>query len=152
MSAVAVSSSAKEAPSSESFELTDAQKALIRKSFDRLAPAADLVATLFFMRLFDVKPKLRDQFPGPIKPQAKLLANTLRIAVLSLNSQHSFKPTLRLLGASLRQNGIEARAYSTMQKALIWSFDKSLEKEFTYATKRAWTVFLSQMTSVMALP
>ncbi len=150
MSALAFTAPPVEITDGGEFSLNEPQKILIRSSYQRMEPAAELIATLFFMRLFDQDESLRSQFKGPIKGHAKKLAELMKLSVLSLNQQQNFKPTLKLLGARFRQQGIGADAYSTMAQAMIWSFEKSLEKEFTYGTRRAWTVFLSQMTSVMA--
>jgi hemoglobin-like flavoprotein len=151
MSVLAVSSaSSQAAAASPAFSLTQSQKTLIRRSYRRLEPAAELVGTLFFMRLFESEPEMRGYFEGPIKPHAKRMAETLRLAVGALNRPHILKPTLKLLGASFRQKGMRPEDFGNLSAALIWSFDKSLEAEFTYSTKRAWIAYLDQAMNVMA--
>ena len=49
------------APSSET-QLSAEQKRLIRVSFLRIEPAVDLVAQLFFLKLFRLDPSLRKKF------------------------------------------------------------------------------------------
>ena len=148
MSALALSSTVTEVDFSE-FSLSTAEPELVRASFNRLEPASELVGILFFLRLFDIDPKLREQFEGPIKPHAIKMMATLRLAVVSLKQRQGAKSALRLLGTRLRQKGMKADDYTTMADALIWTLEKSLEDEFTYSVRRAWKVYLSQITSVM---
>ena len=52
-------------------QLTAEQKRLIRVSFLRIEPALDLVAQLFFLKLFRLDPSLRKKFSGPVEIQAR---------------------------------------------------------------------------------
>lgn len=149
MSALALSSTVTEVDFSE-FSLSTSERELVRASFKRLEPASELVGILFFLRLFDVDPKMRRYFEGPIKPHAVSMMGTLRLAVLSLKQRQGAKSALRLLGTRLRQKGLRTDDYTTMADALIWTLDKSLQDEFTHSVRRAWKVYLSQITSVMA--
>ena len=64
---------AKSAPSKD-IQLTSGQKRLILNSFFRVEPALDLVAQLFFLKLFRLDPGLRKKFDGPVEMQAKKFA------------------------------------------------------------------------------
>ncbi|MEG6508169.1 globin domain-containing protein [Methyloligella sp. 2.7D] len=143
------------APPEEIFEYGDTslskkQKARIRDTFNRLSPASELVGTLFFLRLFDIDPSLRDQFGGAIKPQARRMMAVMKLAVLSINTPENFEPTLRLIGARYRDKGLDSSAYITMAEAMLWTLEKSLQGEFGAADKRAWAVFLTNMSKAFA--
>ena len=139
---------ARKVPSSET-QLTAKQKALIRLSFLRIEPALDLVAQLFFLKLFRLDPTLRKKFAGPVEVQARKFAAGAKLAMISLGHEDGLAPTLKLLGARHRQMGIRMRHYRTMSRAVVWTLERSLDKEFDRDTKDAWNTLLAYFTKVM---
>ena len=137
------------APSSD-IKLTAEQKRLIRVSFLRIEPALDLVAQLFFLKLFRLDPSLRKKFSGPVEIQARKFAAGAKLAMISLGHEDGLAPTLKLLGARHRQLGIRSRHYRTMSRALVWTLERSLDKNFDRDTKDAWNTLLAYFTHVMA--
>lgn len=131
-------------------QLTAEQKRLIRVSFLRVEPALDLVAQLFFLKLFRLDPSLRKKFDGPIEVQAKKFAAGAKLAMISLGHEDGLAPTLKLLGTRHRQMGIRTRHYRTISRALVWTLERSLDKAFDRDTKDAWNTLLAQFTKVMA--
>jgi len=131
-------------------QLTAEQKRLIRLSFLRVEPALDLVAQLFFLKLFRLDPSLRKKFTGPVEVQARKFAAGAKLAMISLGHEDGLAPTLKLLGARHRQIGIRSRHYRTMSRALVWTLERSLEKSFDRDTKDAWNTLLAYFTKVMA--
>ncbi len=126
------------------------QKQLIRKSFSRIEPALDLVAQLFFLKLFRLDPALRETFSGPVDVQARKFAAGAKLAMISLGSEDGLAPTLKLLGARHRQMGIRKRHYRTMSRALVWTLERSLVKAFDRDTKDAWNAMLARFTTMMS--
>ena len=137
------------APASPEIPLTAKQKKLIRESFQRVEPARDLVAQLFFLKLFRLDPSLRKRFDGPIETQARKFAAGMKLMIVSLGQEDGLIPTLKLLGARHRQLGIKPRYYRTMAQALIWTLEQSLEDEFGRETKEAWNTLLRHLTRVL---
>jgi hemoglobin-like flavoprotein len=131
-------------------DLTTAQKKRILNSFFRLEPALDLVAQLFFLKLFRLDPGLRKKFDGPVEMQARKFSAGAKLAMISLGHEDGLAPTLKLLGSRHRQMGIRTRHYRTMSRALIWTLERSLEKSFDRDTREAWNTMLSQFTKVMS--
>ena len=116
----------------------------------RLEPALDLVAQLFFLKLFRLDPGLRKKFDGPVEMQARKFSAGAKLAMISLGHEDGLAPTLKLLGSRHRQMGIRTRHYRTMSRALIWTLERSLEKSFDRDTREAWNTMLSQFTKVMS--
>jgi hemoglobin-like flavoprotein len=137
-------------PSKET-ELSVEQKQLIRKSFLKVEPALDLVAQLFFLKLFRLDPNLRKRFSGPVEVQARKFAAAAKLAMISLGHEDGLASTLKLLGARHRQMGIRTRHYRTMSRALAWTLERSLDKAFDRDTKRAWNTLLTYFTRTMSV-
>ena len=135
---------------SNDLHLTTEQKRLILNNYVRLEPALDLVAQLFFLKLFRLDPGLRKKFDGPVEMQAKKFSAGARLAMISLGHEDGLAPTLKLLGTRHRQLGIRARHYRTVSRALVWTLERSLDKSFDRDTRDAWNTMLSQFTKLMA--
>ena len=131
-------------------ELTAVQKQLIRRSFLKVEPALDLVAQLFFLKLFRLDSSLRKKFSGPVEVQARKFAAGAKLAMISLGHEDGLAPTLKLLGTSHRQMGIRTRHYRTMSRALVWTLERSLNKAFDRDTKDAWNTLLAYFTRTMS--
>ena len=97
--------------SAKDLNLTTEQKRLILNSFFRLEPALDLVAQLFFLKLFRLDPGLRKKFDGPVEMQARKFSAGAKLAMISLGHEDGLAPTLKLLGTRHRQMGIRSRHY-----------------------------------------
>ena len=126
--------------------LTDEHKRRIRESYAKIEPAIDLVAQVFFRKLFALDSSLRTKFSGPIEIQARKFAAAMKLTMITLSQDEELTPTLKLLGARHRQLGIRTRHYRMMAKALIWTLEQSLEKGFTRETRTAWSALLDRIT------
>jgi len=133
--------SAETAPS-----LTAEQKRLIRDSFSTVEPASDLVARLFYMKSVDLDPSLRELFKTPTRGQRRRFMAAMKLAVVSLDRLHELQPIVRLLGAQKRQEGVDAEAYATFQRAWVWTLEQALQSRFPREASEAWGSLLSQMT------
>jgi len=126
--------------------LTDEHKRRIRESYAKIEPAIDLVAQVFFRKLFALDSSLRAKFSGPIEIQTRKFTAAMKLTMITLSQDEELTPTLKLLGARHRQLGIRTRHYRMMAKALIWTLEQSLEKGFTRETRAAWSALLDRIT------
>ena len=126
--------------------LTDEHKRRIRESYAKIEPAIDLVAQVFFRKLFALDSSLRAKFSGPIEIQTRKFTAAMKLTMITLSQDEELTPTLKLLGARHRQLGIRTRHYRMMAKALIWTLEQSLEKGFTRETRAAWSALLDRVT------
>jgi hemoglobin-like flavoprotein len=136
--------------SAKTGRLTKTQKRLIRESFKRVESASDLVATLFYLRLYQLDPSLQALFKGRRKAQRRELMGALKLAIISLDHTEELTPVLKLLGARHRHYGVRSGDYVTFVMAWIWTLEQSLEQRFTAAAREAWMALLSQTARTMA--
>jgi hemoglobin-like flavoprotein len=129
--------------------LTDEHKRRIRESYAKIEPAIDLVAQVFFRKLFALDSSLRAKFSGPIEIQARKFAAAMKLTMITLSRDEELTPTLRLLGARHRQLGIRTLHYRMMAKALTWTLEQSLAKDYTRETRAAWTALLDKITRTL---
>ena len=101
---------------------------------------------MFFLKLFRLDPAFRARFGTDPETQGRKFMAAVKLGIIALNHDDGLAPIIKLLGIRYRQMGLKVRDYRTMTKALIWTFERSLEDKFTPKTKDAWTVLLTQVT------
>ena len=114
-------------PTLSQAELNQTQINLIHESFARLAPDADLIADLFYARLFQLKPALRNRLPNDLSAHKGQLLYALSRAVRDLN-------------VSSRVQQAESTEHSVIGAALLWTLELGLGEQYTAEVRDAWTV------------
>ncbi len=129
--------------------MTNEQIELVKKSFAKIAPISDNAAALFYAKLFDINPKLRELFKHDMKEQGRKLMQVLSYAVESLDEVETILPQVRALGARHVGYGVVERDYETVGTALLWTFEKALSREFTPKMRAAWTAVYQLLADTM---
>ncbi len=129
--------------------MNDEQKLLVQKTFEMVAPIADVAAGLFYGRLFELDPTLKPLFRGDIKDQGKKLMSTLKVAVQSLDRLDALVPTVQALGRRHLAYGVRDEHYDIVGGALLWTLEKGLGEAFTPEVKEAWTIVYGILAKVM---
>jgi hemoglobin-like flavoprotein len=95
------------------------QVAAVRDSFAQLLPQADAVARLFYARLFDLDPQLRQLFKSDMRAQRGMLMSMLAAGVNGLGNIDALRPVLQDLGARHVDYGVRYAHYDTVGAALL---------------------------------
>lgn len=122
---------------------------LVKDSFRKIVPIADQAAALFYARLFELDPALRELFRGDMLEQGRKLMTMIATAVASLERLDTIMPAVRQLGARHAGYGVEEEHYATVGAALLWTLEKGLGVEFTSAVREAWTSVYSLLANTM---
>jgi hemoglobin-like flavoprotein len=135
---------ANEAPISES------QIALVKETWLKVVPIADIASGLFYDRLFEINPELRSMFDGVDFPQQrKKLIQAINMVVMSLDKINTLIPTIKALGNRHVGYGVEDHHYAQVGDALLWTLETGLSDDWTHDAKVAWTTAYQLLTSVM---
>ena len=130
--------------------MTPAQVEMIRTSWTGVDPIADVAATLFYERLFDLDPTLRRLFRRTdMAQQKKILMQTLAVVVRSLDRLDQLVPALEGLGRRHAGYGVRAAHYDTVGEALLWTLHEGLGDGFTPDVREAWAEAYYTLASVM---
>src|SRR5262245_15684763 len=129
--------------------VTDAQKSLVQNSFVSIATIADDAAILFYQRLFELDPSLRQMFRGDMTEQRKKLMQMITAAVKGLDRLEQLVPVVQDLGRRHGKYGVEDRHYETVGKALIWTLEAGLGRAFTPEVKDAWVAVYTLLATTM---
>lgn len=122
---------------------------LLRKSFARVEPQAQIAALSFFRRLFELAPEVRPLFKSGIEEQSTKFVEMLVLAVNLTDRPGSLETELRELGARHLEYGTKDAHYDLVGRALLDMLSDVLGSDFTPATRAAWTEFYAFMADCM---
>ena len=130
--------------------MTPASQHLIRTSWSAVEPIADQAATLFYDRLFELDPPVRELFRHTdMEKQRKVLMQTLAVVVRSIDRLDQVVPAVEALGRRHAGYGVEVEHFATVGSALLWTLEQGLGDDFTDETALAWADAYRRLSSVM---
>ncbi len=125
------------------------QIALIQKTFEKVEPIAQEVGDLFYTRLFEMDPGVRQLFKGDMKKQALMLMTVIGLAVRGLDRPEVIEESIKALGRRHQLYGVAAPDYNTFGAALIWTLEQVLGDAFTPEVKATWIEAYDVLSSAM---
>jgi hemoglobin-like flavoprotein len=131
--------------------MTPQQVQIVQRTFQKVAPIAEVAAELFYARLFELDPQLRLLFKSDMRRQGAMLMNMLSSAVRSLENPEPLLPVLKNLGRRHVSYGVADKHYQTVGTALLDTLAHALGNEFDAETRLAWAAAYDLLSSVMKL-
>jgi hemoglobin-like flavoprotein len=132
--------------------MTPDQVTLVQFSFKSVAPIAAKAADLFYDRLFEIAPEVRQLFPADLPGQKVKLIGMLAAVVNNLHQLDVILPTVRDLGTRHRGYGVTPDHYEPVGASLLWALEQGLGVAFTPDVKAAWTDAYSTLAGGMQQP
>ena len=121
----------------------------IRKSFRLLHGKTEVVAMLFYNRLFWLDPSLRMRFCRDMTEQGKKLVDAMLVLSGSLDRLSTLRPTLQHMGKQYAGYGFRPQDYGTVATALVETLEELVGPRFNKALERIWTKLLGLLSSEM---
>lgn len=134
--------------------MTDSQIRLVRDSFRQVTRMAESASTLFYWRLFEFDPDLRQLFKGDMTEQGRELMEMLGAAVKRLERPEQLLPAVRVLSAHRAAYGVREQDHETVGRALLATLRHALGEAFTPALEAAWvevSITLAGVTRAVAV-
>lgn len=129
--------------------ITGKQINLVRTSFEKIERVSEEAAVLFYAKLFELDPSLRPLFKTGIREQGQKLMEMLELAVKGLDQLDELIPAVRELGARHADYGVKDDHYETVKTALLWTFEKALDTDFTAEMRAAWAEVYNLLAETM---
>ena len=129
--------------------MTPQQVDAVQQSFKKVAQIQDAAADLFYGKLFELDPELKELFPDDIVEQKKKLMQTLAVCVNGLNDLGEIVPAVQALGKRHNDYRVKDEHYPTVGAALLWTLEQGLGEDFTPETKSAWTTVYGVLSATM---
>jgi hemoglobin-like flavoprotein len=126
------------------------QKALVKTTWAKVVPIADVAAGLFYERLFDIDSSTRPMFKSTDMPeQRRKLMQALGTVVGGLDNLAPLIPVLEKLGQSHVRYGVTDAHYDSVGAALLWTLERGLGDDWTADVSDAWTAAYGAVSGVM---
>jgi nitric oxide dioxygenase len=129
--------------------MTPKQIALVQQSFAEVLPARDIVAALFYGRLFSIDPSTRPLFRGDLTAQSAKLMATLATVVRGLDDLAPLQDGIRALARRHVGYGVRDAHYASVGAALLWTLEQVLGDDWTPEVKAAWAAAYEVLGSTM---
>ena len=122
---------------------------IVRRTFALIEPRAEVMALVFYQRLFALDPSLRALFSTDIDEQGQKLVQMLGGAVALLDQPFALGPSLEALGRRHVGYGVEVRHYEIVGEALLGALEECLGSGFTREAMDAWAAFYAVVANAM---
>lgn len=129
--------------------MTPQQIELVQTTWEKCVPIADKAAELFYGKLFELDPGLKQLFTTDITEQGRKLMTMITAAVRGLNDLERLVPVVEDLGRRHVGYGVKDEHYATVGAALLWTLEQGLGDDFTPDVKEAWTQVYTVLASTM---
>jgi hemoglobin-like flavoprotein len=105
-------------------ELVERRKAVIKSTWRAVQFGLDAKATeVFYTRLFDQYPGVRDLFPEDMNTQYKKLYDAVSLVVQCIDSPDDLVPALSDLGVRHAHYGVVREYYSAVTDCFLWTLN-----------------------------
>jgi hemoglobin-like flavoprotein len=131
--------------------VTERQKQIVSETFPLIREMALPVSLLFYGRLFDLDPSLRQLFKIDMNEQSKKLIATLHALVEGIDDWQRIVPVFRKLGQRHVGYGVKEQYYDTVCSALVWAFGQALQPGFDNEVRAAWTALIRAVNEEMKI-
>ena len=118
--------------------MTPSQIHLVQSTLPFIVSEKAQVARLFYARLFQLDPSLRDMFKDDLSLQGQKVVTMLGTLIDGLNRPEQIVPILSALGQRHAGYGVRDSHYATVGSALLWTLERCLGPDFTAEMRDAW--------------
>ena len=122
-------------------DLTAADIRLIRHTFRMVAAHQQELTRLFYDKLFELDPSLREKFQSDVDAMPSKFMRMLAILVSLVNDPPQLEERARKLGQRQLEYGVQPTYFDASETALLWALEKLLGSRFTKAAHSAWYRF-----------
>jgi hemoglobin-like flavoprotein len=126
------------------------ERHIVQATWAQVAPNAPAVAALFYGRLFELDPSLRELFAhADMREQGRKLTTMLTVAINSLDRLEELIPAVEALGRRHAGYGVRDEHYDTVGRALLDTLAAGLGAAFTPEARAAWSEVYAALAGVM---
>lgn len=119
--------------------LTTTQIVIVQTTFSQVKDA-DLLATRFYDRLFEIDPSTQTLFKHhmDMTEQRQKLMQTLAVVVNALEDLSPLIPAIQNLGKRHVIYGVQPNHWNSVGAALLWALEDAFGPLFTDEVREAW--------------
>jgi nitric oxide dioxygenase len=130
--------------------MTDVKIALVKNSWKTLRSIDPvIVGDAFYSKLFTDTPALRKMFPPNMQEQYKKLVDMLSTVVARLERLEELTEEIEAMAIRHVHYGVRPAHYRLIGKALLWTLQQGLGRDFTSDVEAAWLECYTVLSDTM---
>jgi hemoglobin-like flavoprotein len=122
--------------------------ALVQESWRTIAPVKHITAELFYVKLFELDPALREALGDDAVLRQKF-TQLMDATVRGLDRADVLMPAVRELGIRHPRFGDSDAHHGNIASALLWTLAKGLRADFTPQVMSAWIKIYGVLSQAM---
>src|SRR5678810_142409 len=104
--------------------MTENDILLVQSSWHKAVPARKAIAELFYLKLFQLDPAMRDMFVANIDLQRAKFLQMMSATIRALDKLEALLQVLGELGTSHSMRGVRDEHNATVATGLLWTLEK----------------------------
>ena len=130
--------------------MTLEQIKIVKKSWRKLMMIdPDLVADLFYTKLFNDYPRIRPLFPKDMSTQNKKLTEMLTMIVTCIDHPDAMRKDVINMAQRHTSYYVKPEHYNMVGQSLLWTLEQGIGTEWNSEVKDAWTIVYHTVTEMM---
>jgi hemoglobin-like flavoprotein len=129
--------------------MTPNQISVVQASWQKVDEKNHEVAEMFYQRLFELAPELRQFYQSDLQEYGTCLMRNLGTAVASLARLDNVLPMLQDFGQQRFERGIKDGYETAVRNAMLWALEQRLAEAFTQDVRTAWNETYSLLTGII---
>jgi nitric oxide dioxygenase len=125
--------------------MTPIQQELVRDSFTMVEPFSTVIATLFYNRLYEIAPHLRERLSCEARHQGALFVEFVTSVINNLGNRERIESLALDLRLKHRSFAACLKGIPAVETAFFWTLKEVLQKDFTPEVCSAWVVFYQEL-------
>lgn len=131
-------------------KITTEQIRLVKQSWSKVVPIADIASSMFYKQLFYINPEIHAMFDDTdMDAQRDKLIKAINTVVMSLDRIETLIPMISELGKRHVGYGVRDEHYDNVAEALLWTLETGLGEDWNEEVKAAWTNAYLLLAEVM---
>lgn len=119
--------------------LSSTQLAIVKDTWARkIQPDLRNTGDMFYLRLFELDPSLKELFKGNITEQSQKFMHMMQTLMDSMDKMEDLVPVLENMGIRHVGYGVQDEDYEVFSQALMWMLAQKMGGEFTDDVRDAW--------------
>jgi hemoglobin-like flavoprotein len=131
--------------------MTKEDIARVQATWHTIEPVKRIAADLFYVKLFELDPKLKLHFGDDLQLRETKFLQILDATVEALTRVDVMTAAVRELGIRNPLFGDSDEHHRTVATALFWTLEKCLRKDFTQEVRAAWTKTYESLSQMIRL-
>jgi len=128
---------------------TDEQIQRLTRSFQLMEPQLDALVSVFYRRLFDAAPQVRDLFSDDLKSQKEHMTAALLLVAKNIHDLEFLRLPLQRMGATHVGYGAEQQHYPVVRDAMVGALGEVAGYTWTQALADDWSTALDTVAGFM---